>query len=67
MRLPELTRRLGTEFGVSIIIHPVAYAQDCSFHSWHPFVVTRSLENQVYFTSLNRGGAHFGHSIICPP
>lgn len=67
MRFPELTRRLCREFEVDVILHPVAFAQDCSFHSWQHFAVSRALENQVYFMSLNRGGPHFGHSIICPP
>tara|TARA_R110002167_G_scaffold23131_3_gene82436 strand:+ start:862 stop:1695 length:834 start_codon:yes stop_codon:yes gene_type:complete len=67
MRFPELTRRLCREFEVDVILHPVAFAQDCSFHSWNQFAVSRALENQVYFMSLNRGGPHFGHSIICPP
>lgn len=67
MRFPELSRRLSREFEVDMILHPVAFAQDCSFHSWKQFVVSRALENQVYFISLNRGGDHFGHSIICPP
>ncbi len=67
MRFPELSRRLCREFEVDVILHPVAFAQDCSFHSWRQFVVSRALENQVYFVSLNRGGPHFGHSIVCPP
>ena len=25
------------------------------------------MENQVYFLSLNRAGAHFGGSMFCPP
>jgi len=67
MRFPELSRRLCLEFGVDVILHPVAFAQDVSFHSWQHFAVSRALENQVYFMSINRGGPHFGHSIICPP
>ncbi|WP_261843111.1 carbon-nitrogen hydrolase family protein [Aliamphritea ceti] len=67
MRFPELSRRLCCEFEADVILHPVAFAQDCSFHSWQQFVVSRALENQVYFVSLNRGGPHFGHSVICPP
>lgn len=67
MRFPELTRRYCREFDVDVLIHPVAFAQDCSFHSWTQFVVSRALENQVYFLSVNRGGPHFGHSVLCPP
>lgn len=67
MRFPELIRRLCGEFEVDVILHPVAFAQDLSFHSWKQFVVSRALENQVYFMSVNQSGAHFGQSIICPP
>ena len=67
MRFPELTRLYCQKLDVDIILHPVAFAQDCSFHSWKQFVVSRALENQVFFMSLNRAGPHFGHSIICPP
>lgn len=67
MRFPELIRRLSGEFGVDVILHPVAFAQDLSFHSWKQFVVSRALENQVYFMSVNQSGEHFGQSIICPP
>ena len=67
IRFPELIRRLCMECEVDLILHPVAFAQDLSFHSWQQFVVSRALENQVYFMSINQSGAHFGHSIICPP
>ena len=67
MRFPELTRRLCDEFEVDVILHLVAFAQDLSFHTWKQFVVSRALENQVYFLSVNQSGPHFGHSIICPP
>jgi len=67
MRFPELIRRLCGEFEVDLILHPVAFAQDLSFHSWKQFVVSRALENQVYFMSVNQSGEHFGQSILCPP
>lgn len=67
MRFPELIRRLCGEFSVDVILHPVAFAQDLSFHTWKQFVVSRALENQVYFMSINQSGDHFGQSIICPP
>jgi len=67
MRFPELIRRLSGEFGVDVILHPVAFAQDLSFHTWKQFVVSRALENQVYFLSVNQSGEHFGQSILCPP
>lgn len=67
MRFPELTRRLCTEFDVDVILHPVAFSKDLSYHSWKQFVTTRALENQVYFLSVNRSGSYFGQSILCPP
>ncbi|MDR5902463.1 carbon-nitrogen hydrolase family protein [Halomonas icarae] len=67
MRFPELTRRLCREFGVDVILHPVAFSKDLSYYSWHQFVTTRALENQVYFLSVNRSGEHFGQSFLCPP
>lgn len=67
MRFPELMRRLSTELAVDVIIHPVAFARDLSFHSWKEFVVARALENQVYFISVNQSGEHFGQSVLCPP
>ncbi|MEH6577190.1 MAG: carbon-nitrogen hydrolase family protein [Amphritea sp.] len=67
MRFPELIRRLCGEFEVDVILHPVAFAQDLSFHTWKQFVVSRALENQVYFMSVNQSGDHFGQSIVCPP
>lgn len=67
IRFPELCRALVLEQGVDVILHCGAYARDRSFYSWHHFVVSRALENQVFFLSLNRAGADFGQSIFCPP
>jgi len=67
MRFPELARRYRKEFNIDVLIHPVAFAQDCSFPSWKQFVVSRALENQIFFLSLNRAGPHFGFSTVCPP
>ena len=41
--------------------------QDNAFPSWHPFVITRALENQVFAMSLSRAGSHFGCSVAVPP
>ncbi|MEM9500029.1 MAG: hypothetical protein AAGA28_19080, partial [Pseudomonadota bacterium] len=48
-------------------IHCGAYYRDESFHTWHPFAVTRALENQIFFLSLNRAGAQYGNSVFCWP
>lgn len=67
LRFAELFQRYARECQVDVILHPVAFARDMTFASWHPFVITRALENQVYFISLNQAGEYFGASIICPP
>lgn len=67
LRFPELMRTLCLDHGVEVIIHPSAYCKDSSDYSWHPFVTTRAVENQVYVLSLNRAGENFGCSIFCPP
>lgn len=67
MRFPELSRRLCRELNVDVILHPVAFSKDLSYHSWRQFVTTRALENQVYFLSVNRSGPSFGQSMLCPP
>ncbi len=67
IRFPELTRRLTVDCGVSLILHSAAYRRDPTFHSWHPFAITRANENQLFILSLNRGGEEWGHSILCPP
>ena len=54
IRFPELLRRLCLDEAVDLICHSGAYYRDESFPSWHSFVTTRALENQVYFLSLNR-------------
>lgn len=67
IRIPELSRTLATDHHVDLILHPGAYSRDPSFYSWHHFVVTRAIENQVFFLSVNRAGAEYGNSIFCPP
>lgn len=67
IRFPELTRKLAIEDGIDLLVHPVGFAKDGSFPSWHHFVITRALENQIYALSVNRAGEHFGSSIFCPP
>lgn len=66
-RFPELIGRLTVDLGADLILHPVAFARDGAFESWHRFARVRAMENQVYVLSLNRAGQDFGHSIFCPP
>lgn len=67
IRFPELTRTLALRHGAELLLHCGAYFTDESYYSWHPFVMTRALENQVYVLSLNRAGENFGSSVFCPP
>ena len=67
IRFPELARTLVVRHGAELLLHCSAYYADESYYSWHPFVVTRALENQVPILSLNRAGPSFGSSIYCPP
>lgn len=67
IRIPELSRTLSVDHHVDLILHCGAYARDPSFYSWHQFVTTRALENQVFVLSLNRAGVDFGSSLFCPP
>ncbi|MEM7075790.1 MAG: carbon-nitrogen hydrolase family protein [Pseudomonadota bacterium] len=67
IRIPELCRTLTLAHEVDIITHCGAYYRDESFHTWHPFAVTRALENQIFFLSLNRAGAQYGNSVFCWP
>lgn len=67
IRFPELSRTLVLDHGAELILHCGAYARDRSFFSWHHFVVSRALENQVFVLSLNRAGSDFGNSLFCGP
>ncbi|WP_343211679.1 carbon-nitrogen hydrolase family protein (plasmid) [Aliisedimentitalea scapharcae] len=67
IRIPELARTLVLDHDADAILHCGAYFRDESFHTWHPFAMTRALENQVFFLSLNRAGTSYGNSLFCPP
>lgn len=67
IRFPELSRMLVLKHGVDVIVHCGAYYRDPSFPTWHAFVTTRALENQVFLLSLNRAGQHYGNSLFCAP
>jgi len=67
IRIPELSRVLTIDHDVDVILHCGAYYRDESFHTWHPFVITRALENQTFFLSLNRAGQKYGKSLFCLP
>lgn len=67
LRFAGLATELALGRNVDAILHSVAFCRDESFYSWRPFVITRALENEVYWLSLNRAGEKFGASIFCPP
>lgn len=67
IRIPEMSRALALAHNVDVILHAGAYYRDESFYSWHHFAITRAIENQVYFLSLNRAGDNYGNSIFCGP
>ena len=66
IRFPEVARRLSLIGAIDLLIHPTYFFDDETFSSWHPFVVTRAIENQIYVLSVNRAGEHSGRSILCP-
>ncbi len=66
-RFSDLIKQLVEAHQVDVILHPVAFTKDATFASWHPFVICRALEHQVYFLSVNRAGEAWGNSILCPP
>lgn len=67
IRIPDLSRTLTVSHGVDMIMHLGAYFRDESFYSWHHFVVSRAIENQIFFLSLNRAGENYGNSVYCAP
>lgn len=67
IRFAAVADELARRHKVDVVLHPVAFYQDQSFYSWRSFVITRALENQIYWLSVNRAGEKFGRSILCPP
>ena len=80
LRFPELWRRMcwaadGRERGgdggdghaADLVVHPSAFVRDATFPTWHAFVTTRAVENQVYVLSVSHAGPDFGGSVACPP
>lgn len=67
IRFPEFFRQLAIEHHVDVILHPGGWPRDSCFSTWHPFVITRSVENQIVIFSINRAGVHFGGSMVAGP
>ncbi len=66
-RFAEFLKYLAEDQGADVILHPCAFTTDGTFYSWHAFAITRAMENQVYFLSVNRAGKEWGNTILCPP
>ncbi len=66
-RFSSLIEKLTIENQVELILHPVAFYKDASYPAWHHFVISRAVEFQVFFLSLNRSGKQWGNSVFCPP
>lgn len=67
IRFPQFAERYNYDHDVDLIVHPVAFYRDETFPSWHHFVITRALENQLYLLSLNQAGDGFGESLFSYP
>lgn len=68
IRFPEHARRLTMEHGIHLMIHPSIFHElDGTWESWHSFVQTRAVENQIYVLSINQGGHSRGNSIMASP
>ena len=67
IRFPEPIRHLAVEKGISLLLHPGGWPRDAGFFTWHPFVLTRAVENTMYIMSTNWAGPNNGGSVFCPP
>ena len=67
IRFPELVRHLAVEEEIALLLHPVGWPRDEGFHTWHPFVLTRAVENTISILSTNWAGSANGHTMFCPP
>lgn len=67
IRFPEMIRKLALEEHIVLLLHPGGWPKDEGFFSWHIFVQTRAMENQIYIMSTNWAGLDNGRSAFCPP
>jgi len=67
IRFPEYTRKLALEHQIDLLLHPGGWPRDAGFKTWHTFVITRAIENQIYIASINRASSNNGCSIFSPP
>jgi nitrilase len=62
-----MIRKLALEEHIALLLHPGGWPKDECFYSWHTFVQTRAMENQIYIMSTNWAGLNNGRSAFCPP
>jgi len=67
VRFPELWRKYALEHQVHLMLHPGGWPRDLGFFTWHTFVTTRAVENQIYVMSNNRASEENGATFFCPP
>jgi len=67
IRFPEYTRKLAIEHNIHVLLHAGGWSRDTGFITWHTFVITRAVENQIYIMSNNRASENNGATIFCPP
>jgi len=67
IRFPELARVLAIDHGIHVLLHPGVWERDDTFYSWHSFVITRAIENQIYVLSMNIAGSNNGGSMLAKP
>jgi len=67
IRFPEYSRKLAIDHQIHVLLHPGGWPRDAGFKTWHTFVITRAIENQIYIASVNRASDQNGASIFCPP
>jgi len=67
IRFPEISRILALDHGIHLLLHPGVWERDDTFYSWHSFIITRAIENQIYILSTNISGENNGGSILAKP
>jgi predicted amidohydrolase len=66
-RFAKALNRLAWDLDVDLLLHPVAFHRDSTFAIFHTCAKVRAMENQIYWLSVNRAGAEYGHSLFSPP
>mmetsp|Transcript_14331 Transcript_14331/g.24520 ORF Transcript_14331/g.24520 Transcript_14331/m.24520 type:complete len:302 (+) Transcript_14331:26-931(+) len=67
LRFALMWNALCVRFGCDVVVAPAAWPRDSGFSTWHPTLVARAAENQIFAMSVSRAGSFFGASIVAPP